>query len=71
MDFKTIDKLCNNNEQFKRFIDQTEKILTAEKRYLSGTKKELEEFCDKFLITDTEAEEYCKKRNIPFEQELT
>lgn len=71
LDFKTIDKLCNNNEQFKRFIDQTEKILTAEKRYLSGTKKELEEFCDKFLITDTEAEEYCKKRNIPFEQELT
>jgi hypothetical protein len=70
LDFKTIDKLCNNNEQFKRFIDQSEKILTAEKRYLSGTKKELEEFCDKYLVTDSEAVEYCKKKNIPFDQEL-
>lgn len=69
LDFKTIDKLCNNNEYFKRFIDQTEKILTADKRYLSGTKKELGEFCDKYLSTDGEAEKYCKEKNIPFGDE--
>jgi hypothetical protein len=67
LDFKTIDKLCNNNDHFKKFVDQAEKILTAEKRYLSGTRKEMEEFCDKFLLTDSEAEEYCRKKNIPTE----
>jgi len=67
LDFKTIDKLCNNNDHFKRFIDQTEKILTAEKRYLGATKKEFGDFCDKYLSTDSEAEKYCRDKNIPSE----
>jgi len=64
LDFKTIDKLCKVNKDFVTFIDYVEKILTADDRYLTSSKKELTDFCDKFLSTDTQIEEYCKKENI-------
>ncbi len=33
LDFKTIDKLCKMNKEFEKFIEQTEKLMTAEERY--------------------------------------
>ena len=69
LDFKTIDKLCKINKDFKKFIEQTEKLLTAEDRYYSSTEKELVEFCDKYLETDAEIEKYCKDRFIPLNDE--
>ena len=67
LDFKTIDKLCNINDKFEKFIELSEKLMTAEDRYYSSTEKELEEFCDGFFSTDTEIENYCKEKNIPIE----
>lgn len=69
LDFKTIDKLCKINKDFEKFIEQTEKLMTAEERYYKSTEKELDEFCDKYFINDTEIEKYCKDNHIPIELE--
>ncbi len=66
-DFKTIDKLCKINKDFERFIEQTEKLMTANEKYQKATEKELEEFCDKYFLNDTEFEKYCTDKNIPTE----
>ena len=65
IDIKTIDKLCIINEDFKKFIDQIEKLLKAEERYFKSTEKELDELCDSYLETDVEIEKYCKEKHIP------
>lgn len=65
LDFKTIDKLCKINKDFEQFIEQTDRLLTAEERYYKSTEKELEEFCDNYFENDTEVEKYCRERNIP------
>ena len=70
LDFKTIDKLCKINKEFEKFIEQTEKLMTAEERYYKSTEKELDEFCDDYFTNDTEVEEYCKDKHIPIEQEF-
>ena len=67
LDFKTIDKLCKINKEFEKFIEQTEKQLTAEERYYKSTEKELDEFCDDYFNNDTEVEKYCKDKHIPTE----
>ena len=67
LDFKTIDKLCKMNEEFQKFIEHSEKLMTAEEKYMSGTERELNDFCDKYFETDTEIENYCKEKNIPTE----
>ncbi|MDR2963626.1 MAG: hypothetical protein LBU90_08380 [Bacteroidales bacterium] len=69
IDIKTIDKLCIINEDFKKFIDQTEKLLTAEERYVTLTERELNEFCDSYFSTDAEIEKYCKEKHIPMEND--
>lgn len=69
LDFKTIDKLCKMNAEFNRFIEQTEKLMTASEKYVSGAEKELDEFCDNYFISDTEIDDYCKERNIPTNEE--
>ena len=69
LDFKTIDKLCKMNAEFNRFIEQTEKLMTASEKYVSGAEKELDEFCDNYFICDTEIDDYCKERNIPTNEE--
>ena len=69
LDFKTIDKLCKINKDFEKFIEQTEKLMTAEERYYKSTEKELDEFCDKYFVNDTEVELYCKDKHIPEEKE--
>lgn len=68
LDFKTIDKLCRINKEFEQFIEQTEKLMTAEERYYKSTEKELDEFCDKYFLNDSEMEKYCEDKNIPFEK---
>jgi hypothetical protein len=65
LDFKTIDKLCNISKEFAQFIEQTEKLMTAEDKYISGAEKELDEFCDGYFANDSEIEQYCKDKNIP------
>lgn len=65
LDFKTIDKLCKINRDFEKFIEQTEKLMTAEERYYKSTEKELDEFCDYYFANDTEVECYCKEKFIP------
>jgi len=67
LDFKTIDKLCKINPEFEKFIEQTEKLMTAEDRYYKSTEKELDEFCDDYFANDSEIEEYCEKNHIPTE----
>ena len=67
LDFKTIDKLCKINKEFEKFIEQTEKLMTAEDRYYKSTEKELDEFCDDYFANDSEVEKYCKERHIPVE----
>lgn len=64
LDFKTIDKLCKMNKEFEKFIEQTEKLMTASEKYISGAEKELNEFCDGYFANDTEVETYCKEKHI-------
>jgi hypothetical protein len=68
LDFKTIDKLCKINKDFEKFIEQAEKLMTASEKYVTATERELVEFCDKYFESDTEMEEYCKKKNISIEE---
>lgn len=65
LDFKTIDKLCKINKDFERFIEQTEKIMTAEEKYHKLIEKELDEFCDNYFVNDTEIKKYCEENHIP------
>lgn len=69
LDFKTIDKLCKMNEKFKNFIVHTEKLMTADEKYVPGAEKELDQFCDDYFANDTEVENYCKDKNIPTQQD--
>lgn len=69
LDFKTMDKLCEINPEFEKFISHTETMLIAPEKYLKGTKKEFEGFCDDYFKTDSEIEKYCKDKNIPYEEE--
>jgi uncharacterized protein len=70
LDFKTIDKLCNINPEFEKFIEQIDKLMVADERYYKSTEKELDEFCDKYFSNDSEFELYCKENHIPFEQNI-
>ncbi|MGB3590336.1 MAG: hypothetical protein WBA16_01505 [Nonlabens sp.] len=65
LDFKTIDKLCRMNPEFEMFIEQVEKLMTAQERYFKSTEKELDEFCDNYFDNDSEVAKYCKTKQIP------
>jgi len=67
LDFKTIDKLCKMNKEFEKFIELAEKLMTADEKYVRGTEKEFDEFCDAYFDDDTEIERYCKETHIPIE----
>ncbi len=67
LDFKTIDKLCKINEEFEMFIEQVDKLMTAQERYYKSTEKEFSEFCDSYFDNDSEIEDYCKAKHIPIE----
>ncbi|NMH26519.1 hypothetical protein [Flavobacterium silvaticum] len=65
LDFRTIDKLCKMNKEFEKFIENTEKLMTAEERYYKATEKELNEFCDTYFESDSDIEKYCREKYIP------
>lgn len=69
LDFKMIDKLCQNNREFEKVIEQTEKLLTAQERYLTASIKEFDDFCDDYFKNDADFEMYCKERYIPMDDE--
>ncbi len=69
LDFKTIDKLCEINKDFEKFINQTETLLTAEKKYADAIKKDFIRLCDIYLQTDTEIKNYCIEKHIPLKEE--
>lgn len=66
LDFKTIDKLCNINEEFEEFIQKVENLLTADNKYIKATKEDFRRFCDPYFQNDSEIEKYCKDKNIPY-----
>jgi hypothetical protein len=68
LDFRMIDKLCQNNKEFEKFIEQTEKLLTAQERYLKATINEFDDFCDDYFENDTDFEKYCNDKNIPTDE---
>lgn len=68
LDIKTIDKLCNINAEFQKFIEQIEKLMSAEEKFYKSTVKELEEMCDKSFKDDIESEEFCNEKKIPVEE---
>lgn len=69
LDFKTIDKLCEINTDFEKFIFQTNSLLSAPEEYLKGTQREFENFCDNYFKTDSEIEKYCEEKHIPIEND--
>lgn len=71
LDFKTIDKLCKINKEFEQFIEQTDRLLTAQERYYKSTEKELDEYCDTYFASDSEMEAYCQEKNISNGEEGT
>lgn len=68
LDFTTIDKLCEVNDEFKKFIEHTEAIFSAPDKYRKSTRQVFERFCDDYFKTDSEIEEYCKEKNIPYQE---
>lgn len=65
LDFRTVDKLCHINTDFRLFIEKTEKLLTADERYVDSTERELVDFCDPYFKSDSEIDQYCKEKYIP------
>ena len=70
LDFKTIDKLCYINKDFRKYMELIEEILTADKKNIKRIKKELQEFSDNTLENETEVEKYCLEKGIPFENDI-
>nr|WP_320119535.1 HTH domain-containing protein [uncultured Marinifilum sp.] len=71
LDFKTIDKLCEINTDFEKFIEKSEMMLVADDRYIDATRMEFDKFCDEYFKSDSEIEKYCKDKNIPIEENET
>lgn len=69
LDFKTINKLCNINENFKLFFEQIEKLITADLKYAKDVKKGLSDLCDKALKNETEITAYCQEKHILIDEE--
>jgi hypothetical protein len=70
LDIKTLDKLCRINKEFEIFIENVEKLITSEERYYKSTEKELDDFCDPYFSSDSQADQYCKEKHIPTNYEL-
>lgn len=69
LDFQAINKLCELNKDFKKLIAQVENVITADDKYLPGSKRILKDLCDKPLASDADIDDYCKKKHIPTEGE--
>ncbi|MDR0332165.1 MAG: hypothetical protein LBI15_01755 [Dysgonamonadaceae bacterium] len=69
LDFKTMDKLCRINKEFEKFIEQAENLMTIDERNYIAVEKEFGEFCDKYLVNDSDIRKYCLEKKIPVEDE--
>jgi hypothetical protein len=69
LDFKTIDKLCKVNEKYEKFIELTERILTIDERNYKSIENEFNQFCDDYFTSDSQIEQYCKDKYIPYDNE--
>ena len=66
IDFRTMDKLCNANKDFRDFMEYIEALLTtASDKHIESSKKALIAFCDSYLKTEEDIVNYCKQKNIP------
>lgn len=65
VDYFTIDKLCRINEDFKRFMERTARVLNAHPEMLEDVKGGLVQFCDKGFMTNEDLVKYCNEKNIP------
>jgi hypothetical protein len=72
MDMITINSICRQNRDFRKFIEIIEKLLNADKKYYNEIEKELLENCDDcFFDNDlVEIRKYCENKNIPFEEDI-
>ena len=68
LDYQTIDKLSNINGKYEDIIEQIEKILNADNRYLDSSLEELNKKCDNYYEKDEEIIAYCKSKNIPTDE---
>lgn len=69
LDYTTIDKLSKVNKDFQTFIEEVEKLLTAEEKYISATRASFDKFCDIYLTEEAEILKYCKDNHVPLENE--
>jgi len=68
LDFKTIDKLCKVNQKYEQYIELIEKMLDVDDKYYASVENEIMTFSDNYFQSDSEIEEYCKSKNIPYEK---
>ncbi len=66
LDYKTIDKLCLVNENFKEFIGYSHNMLTIEEVNFKHIENSFDSFCDGYFINDNEINEYNDKCKIPY-----
>ena len=66
IDFKTLDKLCEMNAEFGKFIENSNKLLSVSDVYYSAIEKEFDSYCDPVFGNDAEVQEYCLENKIPF-----
>jgi hypothetical protein len=66
LDYNTIEKLNNLNQDFCEFIKKLSKVMNASKDYTADAKNSFEKICDKIFESDEEIEIYCREHNIPF-----
>lgn len=69
LDFKTMDKLCKINKEFDKFIEHSEKLMTASEKYVEDAEKGFDNFCDTYFKKDTEMKQYCIEKKIPWDSE--
>ncbi len=65
VDYFTVDKLCRINDDFRKFMERTARVLNAQSDMLDDVKSGLVQFCDKGFLSDEEIAKYCSERNIP------
>lgn len=71
LDYKTIDKLCDINSEFKSFVEQVTLVISAsDKRQEASLKLGLEQICDNKIEKQDDMIKYCKQKNIPINSNL-
>ncbi len=66
LDYKTIDKLCDINPEFKSFVEQVTLVISAsDKRHEVSLKLGLKNICDDKIEEHNDIIKYCKQKNIP------